>query len=117
MRRAFTAVLLTSGLIPGSLLAHEGHKVMGTVTAVDVNRLEVRAKDGKTVSIALTPETKYVKSGTAGGSKAHAASSADLKVGLRVIVAVTEEGETMTATEVTLGGPGKPHTHDEPHQH
>ena len=62
MRRNHVAgLLLAAGLMPGFLLAHEGHKVMGTVTAVDANRVEVKDKDGKTVSIALTTATKFMR--------------------------------------------------------
>ena len=117
MRRTVTALLLVAGFMPGLLLAHEGHKVMGTVTAVDANQVEVKDKDGKMVSIALTPTTKYLKSGATTGAKPQAASLADVKVGLRVVVAVSEEGEKMTAKEVMLGAVEKADPHSKPHQH
>lgn len=117
MRRTVTALLLVAGLMPGLLLAHEGHKVMGTVTAVDASHLEVKDKAGKTVSIALTAETKYRKPGATATAPAQAAAAADVKVGQRVVVSVKEEGEKMTATEVMLGAAEKPHPHSEPQQH
>lgn len=83
---------------PVVLSAHEGHKhnVMGTVTAVDATRLELKDKDGKTVSLLLNNETKYVK------GRSFAAAS-DLKVGDRVVVEVAGEGDKLTAKEVKLG--------------
>ena len=119
MNRNTLAVLSLSAALafPGTLLAHEGHKVMGTVTAVDASHLEVKDKAGKTVSIALTAETKYRKPGATAGAPAQAAAAADVKVGQRVVVSVTEEGEKMTATEVMLGAAEKAHEHDAPHQH
>ena len=62
-RNTVAGLLLIAGLMPVFLLAHEGHKVMGTVTAVDANKLELKDKDGKTVSIALTAATKYLRPG------------------------------------------------------
>lgn len=118
MKRSTVAgLLLIAGLMPGFLLAHEGHKVMGTVTAIDANQMEVKDKDGKTVSIALTPTTKYLRPAANSGARPQPASLADVKVGQRVVVAVTEEGEKMTAKEVTLGAAEKPHPQSEPHQH
>jgi len=118
MRRSTCAgLLLIAGLMPVFLLAHEGHKVMGTVAAVDANQVEVKGKDGKTVSIALAPTTKYLRPAATPGAKPQAASLADVKVGQRVVVAVSEEGEKMTAKELTLGAAEKPHPHSAPHQH
>jgi hypothetical protein len=98
--------------IPGRLLAHEGHKVVGTVTVVDASHLEVKDKDGTTVSITLTAETKYRKPGATAKAPAQAAAAADVKVGQRVAVSVTNEGQKMTASEVLLGV-----VESEPHEH
>jgi len=103
--------------VPGRLLAHEGHKVVGTVTAVDASHLEVKGKDGKVVSIAVTAETKYRKPGATAKAPALAAAAADVKVGQRVAVSVTHEGEKMTATEVMLGVVDSAHSHEKPHEH
>jgi len=111
--------LATALVIPGRLLAHEGHKVVGTVTVVDASHLEVKDKAGKTVSIALTADTKYRKQGATATAPSQAAAAADVKVGQRVVVSVKEEGEKMTATEVMLGVVETAHPHDKPdaHQH
>jgi hypothetical protein len=103
-------------LFSGRLQAHEGHKVMGTVTAVDASHVELKDQAGKTVSIALTSETKYRKHAAAGTASADAAA-ADLKVGQRVAVSVSHEGEKMTATEVVLGTAQNPPAKEKPHEH
>jgi len=117
-RSMFVGLSLGAALaIPGWLLAHEGHKVMGSVTAVDASHLEVKDKAGKTVSIALTADTKYRKQGATATAPSQAAAAADVKVGQRVVVSVKEEGEKMTATEVTLGAAESARPHDKPHEH
>ena len=117
MKRVLAVVSAAAMLVlPGRLLAHEGHKVMGTVTAVDASRIEVEDKDGKKVSIALTTDTKYMKLGATAGTRAKAVA-ADVMVRQRVVVAVAEEGDKMTAKEVMLGAAEKSHPHDKPHEH
>lgn len=85
--------LLTSGLA----LAHEGHKhashLMGTVTAVTANQIEIQTQDGKAVQVPLTAETKYLS------GKAQA-TQADVRKGMRVIVELGAKG---AAEEVRLG--------------
>jgi len=55
MRYVATLTILLALLLPGRLVAHEGHehKVMGVVTAVQGSEFQIEAKDGKTAS--LTP--------------------------------------------------------------
>ena len=80
--------------------AHEGHehKIMGTISAVSANRLEVKATDGKTVTIALTDKTKLRWGKTT-------VVLADLKVGQRVVVSVGSGKEPLSATEVQISQP------------
>ena len=112
-RNIVVGLLLAAALvIPGRLLAHEGHRVVGTVTVVDASHLEVKDKAGKTVSIALTADTKYRKAGATAAAPAQAAAAADLKANQRVAVSVTHEGQKMTATEVMLGVVETAHPHD-----
>ncbi len=87
---------LAAVLIPSSLLAHEGHHhVMGTVTAVDVNHVEVKTTDGKVSSIPLVPTTKYYK-----GSKGKSVGAAsDVTVSTRVMIDLAKDG---SASEVRL---------------
>jgi len=85
--------LLTSGLA----LAHGGHKhashLMGTVTAVTADHIEIQTKGGKAVQAPLTPETKYLK-----GAKT--VTQADVQQGMRVIVELGAKG---AVEEVRLG--------------
>jgi hypothetical protein len=84
--------------------AHEGHdhaaagdKVMGTVSAVhkDMNHIEVKDKAGKIVGISVNDKTMYMK------GKAMVKLD-DVKVGARVVVTVTGEGDQKTATKIQL---------------
>jgi translation initiation factor IF-1 len=89
--------------IPGYVLAHEGHvhKVMGTVSTLHENHLEVKATDGKTSTITLNEKTKILR----GKAKVKVK---DIQPGERVVVTATEtkgkDGRTtMIATEVRMG--------------
>jgi len=84
-------------------LAHEGHvhKVMGTVSTLHENHLEVKATDGKTSTITLNEKTKILR----GKAKVKVK---DIQPGERVVVTATEtkgkDGKTtMIATEVRMG--------------
>jgi preprotein translocase subunit YajC len=97
---ALALSLLTSGLA----LAHEGHKhashLMGTVTAITADRIEIRTKDGKAAKVPLTAATKYFK-----GTKQ--AAAADVKKGTRVILELGAKG---AVEEVRLGAATKAKT-------
>ncbi len=92
------ALSILALLVSTALFAHGGHvHTMGTVSAIDSKHVEVKTQDGKTVSIALTPDTKYVK------GKA-TAKFADIAVGTRVMVESTKDDkEQLTAVEMQLG--------------
>ena len=62
-RRILSVALVAALAIPGYALAHEGHvhKVMGTVSTLHENHLEVKATDGKTSTITLNAKTKIVR--------------------------------------------------------
>jgi hypothetical protein len=86
--------------------AHGGAThVMGTVVTLDAEHVVVKTKDGKTLSILLTKETKYRK------GKA-TATDADLKVGARVVVEATGEGDTLTASEIRFASSGQKKGHE-----
>lgn len=91
-----TAVLL--GHV-GVLFAHgTGKHVMGTATAVEADRLGVKTKEGKDVTVVLTPKTEFRRSGPAGALPS-------VQVGDRVVVEVTESGKDLTAVEVRFSTP------------
>ena len=77
--------------------AHEGddHTVMGTVTAVDANHIEVKTQEGKVVSARLDEKTTYFKGKTP-------AKIDDVKVGLRAVLKLTGEGKKLRARLVRL---------------
>jgi hypothetical protein len=95
VRRFILAALALTLVLPVVVRAHPGHdhKIMGTITAVDASHLVVKAPDGKETSIQLVPATMF-KNGKAKGT------SADLKVGLRVVVSMVDEKEPLKAKEV-----------------
>jgi hypothetical protein len=98
-KRFVLGIALVAALaVPAYARAHEGHahKVMGTITMRHDNRLEVRTKDGKTVTITLNEKTSVVR----GKQKADLDA---LKPGERVVVDVGNGKAPMTAREVKLG--------------
>lgn len=108
----------------GPLTAHEGHahKVMGTVAAIRAvshptanTHLDVKTKEGQTVTIELREGTKYVK----GAKGTEPASLSDIVTGARVVVSVTDEGGTKTANEVRLSAApaGKGPKPEQKHRH
>ncbi len=98
MRKIFGSLFLVVAFaLPGVLFAHEGHHhVLGTVKAVDAAHLEVRTKDGKTVTVPLNDATKYYQ-----GSKGRSGAAAtDIKAGMRVVVDLGKDGR---AEQVRIG--------------
>jgi len=102
MRNALLVVLTTVVMAPW-VLAHEGHahKVMGTVSVIHENHLEVKDKDDKTSTFVLNEKTKILR----GKSLVKAT---EIKEGDRVVVTASEEKgadgkTTLVATEVRLG--------------
>ncbi len=71
MKRLFSTILALF-LLCGLALAHEGERpIMGKVTAISANSItvETAAKEPKTVTVAITAQTKFVKSGAAASVK------------------------------------------------
>lgn len=97
------AALVAALAIPGYTFAHEGHvhKVMGTVTTLHENHLEVKATDGKTATVVLNEKTKLLRGKTK-------VKVEELKPGERVVITATEtkgnDGKaSLVATEVRVG--------------
>jgi hypothetical protein len=89
-------------IAPG-VLAHEGHvhRVMGTVAAVNGERLQVKATTGQTSEIVVNDKTKILRGTTT-------QKSSDIKPGERIVVTMTESKDPagkaqLTATEIRLG--------------
>lgn len=105
MNRTFKLVgmiaLCASVLAASPVLAH-GDKthVMGTVTALEDGRMGLHTREGKSVSVRVTSDTKY-RNGDA------PAVSTDLKVGNRVMVDLDGPGENPAATDVRFSSGAK----------
>ncbi len=86
-------------LVPGAApaLAHEGHDhtVMGTVTTAAADRLVVKDRDGKTVTIQVTRDTKV--------RSKPVVAAADIKAGTRVVVTAVMEKDVMKAKTIEVG--------------
>jgi hypothetical protein len=97
-RRLITATLALVLVIPAMIHAHEGHvhKVMGTVSSLQGDHLEVKTTDGKTVTVTLDTKTTILRGTTKLGRDT-------LKAGERVSIDATEEKTVMTAQTIKLG--------------
>lgn len=82
-----------------------GKHIMGTLTDLNAQHMVVKTKDGKTMSILVNEKTTYRK------NKA-AATSADLKVGDRVVVHTTGKEEPLTAGEIRFSSSGEKKGHE-----
>ena len=89
-------VVAVALLVPVVARAHDGHahKVLGTITAVADNRVEMKTPEGKVVTVTVTAKTTYAR----GKQKVDAAA---LKVGERIVAEVASEKD-MIATSVTM---------------
>jgi hypothetical protein len=94
---AIAAVVLA---VPGLALAHGGHthKVLGTVTDVDLPHIDVTTTDKKTVTIMLDASTKI----TRGQAKV---ADTDIKLGDRISAETLEKGGMMMVQTLKLGTP------------
>jgi hypothetical protein len=89
-------------IAPG-VLAHEGHvhRLMGTVAAVNGERLQVKATTGQTSEIVVNDKTKILRGTTT-------QKATDIKQGERIVVTMTESKDPagkaqLTAKEIHLG--------------
>lgn len=100
MKNLFVAALVLAVLAPASTLAHPGHehKLMGTITAIDGNKVTMKTTEGKDAVFSVTPLTTF-KRGKAKGAQS------DLKVGLRIVVNAGDGAEPMKAKEVQYTAP------------
>lgn len=78
--------------------------IMGAVADVDAQQVVVKTKEGKIMSVLLNEKTTYRKGRAA-------ATSADLKVGDRVVVHTTGKGDPLTAGEIHFSSAGEAQDH------
>ena len=95
MKQFIFAVLVVSLLAPAMPLAHPGHdhKLMGTITSIDKNKVAVKTTEGKDMTFEITPITAF-KNGKQKGMLS------DLKAGMRVVVNIGDGIEPLKAKEV-----------------
>jgi len=84
------------------VLAHGGHdhKIMGTVTAAAANQVVVKEKDGKTVTIQVTPETRI--------KATPALKAAQIKPGTRVVVTAEQAKDNSFRAKIVEVGAAAP---------
>jgi hypothetical protein len=99
-RILFLAALVLTLSVPAAALAHPGHdhKLMGTITTVDGNKVAMKTTEGKDTTFEVVPATVF-KRGKAKGAVA------DLKAGLRVVVNVGNGAEPLKAKEIQYAAP------------
>jgi len=95
MKNLILAAFVLAVLAPAATFAHPGHehKLMGTITAIDGNKVSMKTTEGKDTTFAIIPTTSF-KSGKGKGMQS------DLKVGLRIMVNAGDGAEPMKAKEV-----------------
>jgi predicted secreted protein len=83
--RGVVVALVVGLMLAPSIRAHEGHdhKIMGTVSAINGNHLDVKATDGKLVTVTLNETTSIVREKVK-------QTAADIKVGDRVVIVATQ---------------------------
>lgn len=101
MKKWVVGVMVAAALVlPAAVRGHGGHihKIMGTLSGVQEKAVEVKTRDGKTVTVVLDAKTTV----TRGKDKLDATA---LKVGERVSIDATQpkKDAVMTAQSIKLG--------------
>ena len=99
MRKALIGLAIVAALlVPAAARAHEGHvhKVTGTVTLRQADKVTIRTTDGKTVTVTLNAKTIFENA-------AKKVDQAALQVGHRVVVDVGNGKEPLVARGVKIG--------------
>lgn len=111
LKRISTLAVMTIFSFHTLAFAHgEKPHILGTVTTLDARHLVVQTREGKTISVLLTKGTKYRKGEAA-------TTGADLKIGDRVVVDATGDGDMLTASEIRFASPGEEKSHEGMHHH
>lgn len=95
MKNFLFAVLALTLLVPALPMAHPGHdhKLMGTISSIDKNKIVMKTTEGKDATFEITPTTTFKSGGKKG-------AQADLKAAMRVVVLLVNEKEPLKAKEV-----------------
>jgi len=100
MTRVLILVLAVGLLAPIAAAAHPGHdhKLMGTISAIDKNKVVVKTTEGKDMTFEVTPLTTFKRGKNKG-------VQSDLKAGMRVVVNIGDGVEPLKAKEVQYSAP------------
>ena len=92
----FGGLLVMALAVPVAVAAHEGHahKVLGTVTSITGDKVEMKTPEGKMVTLTVNAKTTYAR----GKQKV---DSTAMKVGERIVAEVASE-KAMVASSVTM---------------
>lgn len=96
MKTGFLTLVLAAALLsPAFVAAHPGHdhKLMGTVTSIDKNKVVMKTTEGKDMTFEITPLTTFKRGRDKG-------AASDLKAGMRVVVNIGDGVEPLKAKEV-----------------
>ncbi len=99
--RSTSWLVLATALLTSSAQAHEGgtHS-RGTVKEITAERIVLATPEGKTVTIAMEPETRIVRGD-------HAIRPSEVRLGERAVVHASPRGGKLEATEVMVAAASK----------
>ena len=100
MKSFLFAVLALGLLAPAVPMAHPGHdhKLMGTISSIDKNKIVMKTTEGKDMTFEIVPITSFKRGAQKG-------MQTDLKAGMRVVVNVGDGVEPLKAKEVQYSAP------------
>ena len=95
-----TLVLAAALLAPSFAAAHPGHdhKLMGTISSIDKNKVVVKTTEGKDMTFEITALTTFKRGKDKG-------TASDLKAGMRVVVNIGDGVAPLKAKEVQYSAP------------
>ena len=95
MKKFLFLVVAATLLAPALPLAHPGHdhKLMGTISSIDKNKVVVKTTEGKDMTFEITPLTTFKRGKQKG-------IATDLKPGMRVVVNIGDGVEPLKAKDV-----------------
>lgn len=95
MKKFLLLVIAAMLLAPAVPVAHPGHdhKLMGTISSIDKNKVVVKTTEGKDMTFEITPLTTFKRGKQKG-------IATDLKPGLRVVVNIGDGVEPLKAKDV-----------------
>ena len=96
LHRLILVALAATLALPTATFAHEGHKMMGTVTMVAADHVMMKTKDGKEITISVNAKTKVLRGKTP-------VKIMDVKEGTRIVATVASHAAPFTASQIDVG--------------